>query len=96
MNDTPLPNNPDGSVFGPGSEFIDVELAALRSEVNRLTAELASRTEAWRVALRELSEAQVELGTLKGEIESTTRASLSSADWFQIQNRDTGRAKPGS
>lgn len=79
----------DGAgVFGSGTAFADVELSALRAERNLLRAELASRTEAWRVALRELSAAQSELAELRGEMAQGTSTALSPIDWDVIRSQE--------
>ncbi|NNE97023.1 MAG: hypothetical protein HKN24_13435 [Acidimicrobiales bacterium] len=83
-----------GSIFGTDTQFSDVELNALRAENHRLRAELASRTEAWRVALRDLSAAQIELSRLRGEIATQQMAGLSAGDWEEIQSVEIDQTEP--
>lgn len=82
------------TIFASAPEFADVELAALRAERSRLRAELASRTEAWRVALRDLSDAQAELAELKGEIPASTPTPMSEGDWVLISGPDATDTGP--
>ena len=78
------PGAPPDNVFSSGARFADAEVAALRSERDRLIAALAIRTEAWRSALRELSEAEAELAQMRGEVAIAEPDVLSHADWEHI------------
>jgi chromosome segregation ATPase len=81
--ETSEPSSESESVF-TSDAFADVEVGALRAERDRLRAELASRTEAWRQALRDLSRAEDLIAELRQETTTPSLDSLSSADWLQI------------
>ena len=73
-----------GNIFSSEAMFADAEIAALRVERDRLKAALASRTEAWRVALRDLSQAQATLAELRGEVAVVAHDVFSHQDWENI------------
>ena len=84
------------NVFGSNTRFVDAELAALRSERDRLKSALSTRTEAWSSALWELSETQAELAQLRAEVAETSPDGLSNEDWQNItgevdQDHNQGR-----
>lgn len=94
QSDDQISGAPAQDIFSSDALFIDAEMRATRAERDRLKAELASRTEAWRQALRKLSESQAEVAKLRGEVAQVPTDELSHEDWANITGPATEDSQP--
>lgn len=76
---------PVETIFPAQGPFLDAEVTALRRERDQLRAALASRNEAWREVLRELSRLQEEVLELRGETEARGIEPLTIDDWESMR-----------